>query len=161
MIEGGGRLPADILERMSVPTDVDPDNCDCVDVHVGQQLKTLRMMRGLSQPDLAARLGVSFQQLQKYERGDNRISASKLYLAAAALKVEVGRLFEGLPDPAGGPADQAMLAAQREMVAFLAEPEGRDLALNLPSLPRFLRAHVASLVRAMAAQVAPEDRQSA
>ena len=58
-----------------------------VDVQVGQRLRELRVLAGLSQSDLAATIGLTFQQLQKYERGANRISASKLYLLARNLNV--------------------------------------------------------------------------
>jgi transcriptional regulator with XRE-family HTH domain len=58
-----------------------------VDVHVGQRLRFRRKLMGLSQGDLAQRVGLTFQQIQKYERGINRISASRLVEFAAVLKV--------------------------------------------------------------------------
>ncbi|CAK0766545.1 XRE family transcriptional regulator [Azospirillaceae bacterium] len=67
-----------------------------VDALVGRRLKELRMLAGLSQGDLAATIGLTFQQLQKYERGVNRISASKLYLLALHLKVSVSAFFSDL-----------------------------------------------------------------
>ncbi|ESQ88134.1 Cro/Cl family transcriptional regulator [Asticcacaulis sp. AC460] len=67
-----------------------------VDVHVGQRVRLRRKALGVSQQGLAARLGVSFQQLQKYERGVNRISASKLYEISKALGVPIDYCFEGL-----------------------------------------------------------------
>lgn len=67
-----------------------------VDALVGQRLRELRMLAGLSQSDLAATIGLTFQQLQKYERGVNRISASKLYLLARHLNVPVAALFADL-----------------------------------------------------------------
>ncbi len=69
-----------------------------VDVHVGQRLRLLRKERGLSQTALAARVGVTFQQLQKYETGKNRLSASRLYRLAFVLGVDVSAFFVGLPD---------------------------------------------------------------
>ncbi|MFC5343381.1 helix-turn-helix domain-containing protein (plasmid) [Brevundimonas staleyi] len=157
MTEGGGGRPTIAFDPDAATADAALDKCDVIDAHVGRQIKTVRMLCGMSQPDLAGPLGVTFQQLQKYERGENRIAASKLYLAASTLKVDINRFFEGLPDPTGGVSDQALLTAQRDMVAFLAEPEGRDLALHLPKLTRPLRSHVAKLVRAMAGQ-ATADR---
>lgn len=67
-----------------------------VDVHVGARVRILRRASGMSQEALAARLGLTFQQVQKYERGANRISASKLFEIAAALNVPVSSFFEGL-----------------------------------------------------------------
>ena len=68
---------------------------DPIDVRVGARLRLLRRARGLSQTDLAKSLGLTFQQVQKYERGINRISASKLWTAAEILGVPVVELFGG------------------------------------------------------------------
>lgn len=68
---------------------------------VGQRLRELRMLAGLSQSDLAATIGLTFQQLQKYERGVNRISASKLYLLARHLNVPVSTFFADLEGARG------------------------------------------------------------
>jgi len=73
-----------------------------VDAIVGQRLRELRMLAGLSQSDLAATIGLTFQQLQKYERGVNRISASKLYLLARHLNVPVSTFFSDLEGPSAG-----------------------------------------------------------
>jgi transcriptional regulator with XRE-family HTH domain len=67
-----------------------------VDVHIGQRLRMRRKLAGLSQEQLAERLGVTFQQVQKYEKGTNRISASRLFDAARLLSVPVSFFFEGL-----------------------------------------------------------------
>lgn len=66
-----------------------------VDVHVGSRIRALRLDRGLSQSALGDAVGVSFQQIQKYERGSNRVSASMLYRIAGVLGTEVQALFEG------------------------------------------------------------------
>ena len=67
-----------------------------VDIHVGKQLRTQRALFGLSQTDLAKQLDITFQQLQKYESGANRISASRLWEASKVLGVPVSYFFEGL-----------------------------------------------------------------
>lgn len=72
-----------------------------VDLHVGRCLKQRRTLLDLSQQALGERLGLSFQQVQKYENGFNRISASRLYLLAQILNVPVGFFFEGLPACSG------------------------------------------------------------
>jgi len=74
------------------------------DIHVGRRLMKFRRERGLSQTELARAMGVSFQQVQKYEAGTNRISASRLWSAALTLKVGIQVFFEGL-----GPGDAASL----------------------------------------------------
>lgn len=75
---------------------------DPVDVHVGARLRAMRLGKGLSQTALANAVGVTFQQIQKYEKGVNRISASMLYGIARALAVSLTAFFDGLPDPAKG-----------------------------------------------------------
>jgi transcriptional regulator with XRE-family HTH domain len=65
-----------------------------LDVLVGARIRMCRLDRGMSQTVLAARIGVTFQQLQKFERGTNRVGAGRLSLIAAALDVSVGELFE-------------------------------------------------------------------
>lgn len=68
-----------------------------VDVHVGSRIKLRRKLLGYSQNELAALLNVSFQQVQKYEKGINRVSASRLYEISHLLRVPVGFFFEDMP----------------------------------------------------------------
>lgn len=72
---------------------------DPVDLFVGQRLRAERLRRGLSQTELGAGIGVTFQQVQKYERGSNRVSASTLAKAAGVLGIRVGDFF---PETEGG-----------------------------------------------------------
>jgi transcriptional regulator with XRE-family HTH domain len=67
-----------------------------VDIHVGRRMKEMRVIRGLTQADVAAKLELSFQQIQKYELGRNRISASRLYELAMLLDVSPAYFFGGL-----------------------------------------------------------------
>lgn len=69
-----------------------------IDLHVGNRLKALRNLRQMSQQELAREVGLTFQQIQKYERGANRIAASRLYEFAATLGVSIGSFYEGLND---------------------------------------------------------------
>jgi len=69
-----------------------------VDVHVGKKLKFMRTLRRLSQTKLAKQVDRTFQQIQKYERGTNRIGASMLYQLAKALDVPVSYFFEEIPE---------------------------------------------------------------
>lgn len=74
-----------------------------VDIHVGKKVKYYRVLRNYSQQQLGARLGISFQQLQKYETGANRIGASRLWAIAQALEVPVAALFADMPESEGNP----------------------------------------------------------
>lgn len=67
-----------------------------VDLHVGARIRARRMALGLSQGDLSCAMGISFQQVQKYEKGSNRIGPERLLAAAAALRVPVQYFFEDL-----------------------------------------------------------------
>lgn len=71
-----------------------------VDIHVGKQLRFRRKLLGLNQEELGRAVGVTFQQVQKYERGINRIGSSRLYEFANALGVPVGYFFEGIDEVA-------------------------------------------------------------
>lgn len=73
-----------------------------VDIHVGAKVKTRRLMLGLSQDDLAKAIGLTFQQVQKYERGTNRISVSRLMDICRALKAPVDFFLEGCAAMASG-----------------------------------------------------------
>ena len=84
-----------------------------VDIHVGGRIRAIRKAAGLSQEKLADHLGISFQQVQKYERGTNRISASKLFEAAGLLGVEISDFFAGLN--AAGQVDGSTTPRQRAM----------------------------------------------
>jgi len=72
-----------------------------VDVHVGGRVRIRRMLLGLSQEKLGDALGLTFQQVQKYERGANRIGASRLFDLSRVLDVPVAYFFEDMPEAAG------------------------------------------------------------
>ena len=123
-----------------------------VDLYVGARLRIRRKMMGLSQTQVADALGITFQQIQKCERGANRISASKLYDAAKLLQAPVSYFYEGLEETDGGMDDGF---AQR-MTEFVSTPEGLELAGLFPRLEdRRLRRRVVDLVRAMVDDEAP------
>ena len=69
-----------------------------IDLHVGKRMRQRRTLLGLSQERLAEALGLTFQQVQKYERGANRVSASRLYELGRVLEVPIGYFFEELPN---------------------------------------------------------------
>jgi transcriptional regulator with XRE-family HTH domain len=78
-----------------------------VDVHVGKRLRQRRTFVGMTQEQLGAALGITFQQIQKYERGANRIGASRLFDICRILDVTPQFFFESMPSPEGGAAHTA------------------------------------------------------
>ena len=81
------------------------DNPHPIDVHVGERVRITRLAAHKSQTDLASAVGVSFQQVQKYEKGTNRISASRLFQFAEILDVDIAHFFRGVePESGRGPA---------------------------------------------------------
>lgn len=67
-----------------------------VDIHVGKRIKEIRTVRGMTQSNVAEHLGISFQQLQKYETGANRVSASRMFDLSKLLNITPAFFFEGL-----------------------------------------------------------------
>lgn len=87
-----------------------------VDIHVGQKLRERRKEISMSQGELGDRLKITFQQIQKYEKGTNRIGASRLFELSTALGVPVSYFFEGLNDEAQGSSDQLDGALSAQMM---------------------------------------------
>lgn len=122
---------------------------DPVDVHVGGRLRDRRTLLGLSQGEIGARLGLSWQQIQKYERGTSRIGASRLYRLSKVLGVPVDFFFEDLPMEVAG--------ASKHRAAVLADdaiPTPREVRMlvraysRLPAAP--VRRHIVDLIKAVA-----------
>ena len=121
-----------------------------VDMHVGARIRLRRRFLGLTQQQLAEQLGLTFQQVQKYERGSNRVSASKLYEISRALQTPVPYFFEGLSDTGRGDADEAR-GAEQSIREFLMTAEGQELASLYPQIMATrLRRQVLELVRTIA-----------
>lgn len=121
-----------------------------IDVHVGARIRLQRIMRGLTQTDLAHRVGISFQSVQKYERGENRVSASRLHEFAQALGVGEQYFFDGLTSD--GSATRAMA---------LSANEGRELQRQLAAVlaieDRRLRSLIIQLLKVLTDLGAPAD----
>lgn len=112
-----------------------------VDRHVGLRIRMRRKEIGVSQERLAEALGITFQQVQKYERGANRVSASKLWEIAQALKTSVTYFYEGL-----GGDDQTPAAQQTQ--DFMLTTEGLELMAVFPRIAQpALRRKLLELVR--------------
>ena len=127
-----------------------------VDLHVGALIRMRRKTMGLSQERLAESLSLTFQQVQKYERGANRVSASKLYEIARSLRSPINYFFDGLADTVDplpeGVADQDASAFVHELVMT---PEGMELAALFPRIAKRGRKLVLDLARVLA----EEDEQ--
>jgi transcriptional regulator with XRE-family HTH domain len=112
-----------------------------VDAHVGKRIRHRRWMVGMTQQQLADKVGIKFQQIQKYETGMNRVSASRLWDIAEALGVQISFFFEGLSEdqPAGsvGPAD------------ILADKEALDLVRSYYAIPEAQRRRLFDLARVL------------
>ena len=109
-----------------------------VDVHVGKRIRHRRWMIGMTQQQLADKVGIKFQQIQKYETGMNRVSASRLWDIAAALDVPVSFLFEGLGDQ-----------AHDAEVDLLADKEALQLVRAYYAMPEAQRRQIFELARVL------------
>lgn len=125
-----------------------------IDEHVGRRIRMRRKLLNMSQTELGDALGLTFQQVQKYERGANRVSASKLYETARTLKVEIGYFFEGLADtvdPAGA------INPENPCLALACVSHGPELAVALQQVSGRLRGKILALVEQMSADAADVD----
>jgi transcriptional regulator with XRE-family HTH domain len=97
------------------------------DTHVGKRVRMRRMMLGMSQEMLGDALGVTFQQVQKYEKGTNRISASRLQRISDVLQVPVTFFFEGAPHVGGQHDPQTSAPSPQYVSDYLATKDGLQL----------------------------------
>ena len=131
-----------------------------VDLHVGARIRLRRRMQGVSQEKLADALGLTFQQVQKYERGANRVSASKLYEIASALRSPVSYFFDGLADPAADENPAARPSEESTVHAFLMTAEGLELAKLFPRVARGpVRRRMLDLLRAVVGDEGEDEDQ--
>ena len=124
-----------------------------IDIHVGGRIRLRRTMLGMSQEKLGEQLGITFQQVQKYEKGTNRVGASRLQNIAAILGVPVAFFFEDAPGDAGDAAvDGLSENSSTYVVNFLSSSEGLQLnrAFVKISDPK-VRRRIIDLVKAIAA----------
>ncbi len=112
-----------------------------VDVHVGQRVRQRRWMVGMTQQQLGDRVGIKFQQIQKYETGTNRISASRMWDIAATMEVPISFFFEGLdgqaPDTGEARGD------------ILTDKEALDLVRTYYAIPENQRRRLFDLARVL------------
>lgn len=115
-----------------------------VDVHVGKRVRHRRWMVGMTQQQLAERVGIKFQQIQKYETGMNRISASRLWDIAEALNAPVSFFFEGISEEAEDVTSDELLPGD-----ILADKEALDLVRSYYSIPETQRRRLFELARVL------------
>lgn len=127
-----------------------------VDIHVGRRLRQKRTFLGLSQDAVGKKIGVTFQQIQKYERGINRMGASRLYDFAKALGVQVSYFFEGFGDYVN---DDAASVGMAEPNAQAFEHDNMNNRETLEVMRAYykiknpaLRKRVVELIKAMSAE---------
>ncbi|MBE7620554.1 helix-turn-helix domain-containing protein [Gluconacetobacter entanii] len=125
-----------------------------VDVYVGSRIRLRRTLLGMSQERLGTALGLTFQQVQKYERGANRVGASRLYDLARVLDVPIAFFFDGMPDEAALPQASSMpvesFAEARGAFGGTpapAQPEGGDDRFASNELALLSRRETIDLVR--------------
>ncbi|MES5099842.1 helix-turn-helix domain-containing protein [Agrobacterium sp. BA1120] len=125
-----------------------------IDIHVGSRIRLRRTMLGMSQEKLGESLGITFQQIQKYEKGTNRVGASRLQNISGILNVPVSFFFEDAPgDQAVNPTGMAEATSSNYVVDFLSSSEGLQLnrafvKINDPKVRR----RIVDLVKALAAE---------
>lgn len=133
------------------------DGPNPIDIHVGQRLRARRKSLGISQSHLADDLGLTFQQVQKYERGTNRVSASVLFMISQILKAPVSYFFDGL-GPSDGKGDYADIAPMPVVRLLTEERDGPALAEAFLTLKGPVRQAVVIMVVALASKErAPSD----
>ena len=116
-----------------------------VDVHVGKRIRQRRWLTGMTQQKLAELVGIKFQQIQKYETGANRVSASRLWDIADALDVQVSFFFEGLQVdvPEGAESGDAV------PVDLMGDKEAMDLVRSYYAIPENQRRRLFELARVL------------
>jgi transcriptional regulator with XRE-family HTH domain len=126
-----------------------------IDAHVGSRVKLRRKVVGITQTELARQLGITFQQVQKYENGANRISASRLYLMAEILNAPIESFFEGAEAVVENPPE-AYAGAEDKMVEkyedFIRSPGGIDFCKTFVSIDSStVRKQISALLKTISA----------
>lgn len=115
-----------------------------VDVHVGKRVRHRRWLIGMTQQQLAQQVGIKFQQIQKYETGANRISASRLWDIAEALEVPVSFFFEGLEESQKEVTGKTSVPAD-----LMGDKEALDLVRSYYAIPENQRRRLFELARVL------------
>ncbi|NTJ44225.1 helix-turn-helix transcriptional regulator [Agrobacterium larrymoorei] len=120
-----------------------------IDIHVGSRIRLRRVMLGISQEKLGDGLGITFQQVQKYEKGTNRVGASRLQHISELLDVHVSYFFEGGP----GPLETKPLAVPSTIAQFMNSREGISLVKAYTSIEdKQVRRRVLDLIQSLGSE---------
>lgn len=117
-----------------------------VDVHVGKRIRHRRWLVGVTQQQLAEKVGIKFQQIQKYETGANRVSASRLWDIAESLEVDVSFFFAGMENAEAGSETDGPSAVPSDI---LNDKEALDLVRSYYSIPEEQRRRLFDLARVL------------
>ena len=124
---------------------------NAVDAHVGARVRMRRLMLDMSQSDLGGALGVTFQQVQKYEKGTNRISASRLAQVSHVLQVPIPLFFDGLPSAKTNSKNYRDAPEPSYITKFLATADGLSLTVAFTKIKKSsLRRSIVDLVEQVA-----------
>lgn len=115
-----------------------------VDVHVGKRIRHRRWMVGMTQQQLAGHVGIKFQQIQKYETGMNRVSASRLWDIAETLSVPVSFFFDGIDTETSSATSDRKIPGD-----FLADKEALELVRSYYAIPETQRRRLFELARVL------------
>jgi transcriptional regulator with XRE-family HTH domain len=127
-------------------------NANAIDVHVGNRLRMRRILVGMSQEKLGDRLGLTFQQVQKYEKGSNRVSASRLFQMSEILGVPVQFFYDEMAGPAMAAADSGVGGTGDRVMDLVTSSEGLQLNQAFVEIRSAeVRRRIIDLVRAIAA----------
>jgi len=153
------------VRKISTRGRLDDGSANPIDIHVGARMRLRRTLLGLSQMALADSIGLTFQQVQKYERGANRIGASRLFDLARVLDVPVSFFFDDMPDVVRAQSPVAVITgtapASTDRVPdgteYLAHRETLELVRHYYQIPARARAQVFALAKALARSEAVTD----
>ncbi len=115
-----------------------------VDVHVGKRIRHRRWLVGMTQQQLAEKVGIKFQQIQKYETGANRVSASRLWDISDALEVPVSFFFEGIDSETSENTSAASVPSD-----LMGDKEALDLVRSYYAIPENQRRRLFELARVL------------
>jgi len=119
-----------------------------VDIHVGKRIRHRRWLVGMTQQQLAEKVGIKFQQIQKYETGKNRVSASRLWDISDVLDVKISFFFDEMQEDNSIPANDG--APKTDMpVDIMADKEALELVRSYYSMPENQRRRLFELARVM------------
>ena len=135
-----------------------PDKPNPVDVHVGSRIRLRRTLLGMSQEKLGKAIGLTFQQVQKYERGTNRVGSGRLYQLAKVLSVPISFFFDDMPPEVSGEAPGFAEVAEPFDNGLLNKRVTLELVRAYHNIPdAATRSYVYDLVQAIAEAAAEEQ----